>query len=112
MDAHGPRRLPALRPVHPGREPRLGVFLLSVLLVSPPLPWAPTPPGAVGHYLFINLYVIEMVALFVLASLPTGQWFGLDALVHYVFGPRRRAVPAAAPAKSAPGRSTSASVRR
>jgi uncharacterized membrane protein YphA (DoxX/SURF4 family) len=78
----------------------LGLFLLSVLLISPPLPWAPSPPGAVGHYLFINLYAIEMVALFLLASVPTGQWFGLDALVDYIFGARRRplaALPAPAP---------------
>jgi uncharacterized membrane protein YphA (DoxX/SURF4 family) len=76
----------------------LALFLLSVLLVSPALPWAPTPPGAVGHYLYVNLYVIEMIALFLLASVPTGQWFGLDALLHYFFGPRRRVVPAAGPA--------------
>lgn len=76
----------------------LALFLLSVLLVSPALPWAPTPPGAVGHYLYVNLYVIEMIALLVLASVPTGQWFGLDALLHYVFGPRQPLPPKVAPA--------------
>jgi uncharacterized membrane protein YphA (DoxX/SURF4 family) len=76
----------------------LGLFLLSVLLVSPALPWAPTPPGAIGHYLYVNLYVIEMIALFLLASVPTGQWFGLDALLHYFFGPRHPLPPKVAPA--------------
>jgi uncharacterized membrane protein YphA (DoxX/SURF4 family) len=75
----------------------LALFLLSVLLVSPAVPWAPTPPGAVGHYLYVNLYVIEMIALFLLASVPTGQWFGLDAVLHYVFGRRRPLPPKVAP---------------
>jgi len=81
----------------------LGLFLLSVLLVSPALPWAPSPPGAVGHYLYVNLYAIEMIALFLLATLPTGQWFGLDSLLHYFVGPRRR-VAVAAGHPAAPGR--------
>ncbi len=77
----------------------LAFFLLCVTLVSPALPYAPTPPGAIGHYLYVNLYVIEMVALLLLATVPTGRWFGLDALLHYLnpFRPRPLA-PAYEPA--------------
>ena len=34
-----------------------------------------------GNYLFVNKNVIEMLALFVLASTRSGRWFGLDALL-------------------------------
>jgi uncharacterized membrane protein YphA (DoxX/SURF4 family) len=68
----------------------LALFLVLVTLVAPALPYAPTPPGAIGYYLYVNLYVIEMVALLVLATVPTGRWFGLDALVSHVNPFRRR----------------------
>jgi uncharacterized membrane protein YphA (DoxX/SURF4 family) len=68
----------------------LALFLLGVTLVAPAVPFAPAAPGAVGHYLYINLYTIEMVALLALAAMPTGQWFGLDALIAAV---RRRPHP-------------------
>lgn len=58
----------------------LALFLLSITLIAPALPFAPSPPGAVGHYLYVNLYTIEMVALLALACMPTGRWFGIDAL--------------------------------
>ncbi|HEX4589505.1 MAG TPA: hypothetical protein VH120_06230, partial [Gemmataceae bacterium] len=61
----------------------LAMFLLSVTLIAPALPYTPTPPGAIGFYLFVNLYVIEMIALLALASMPTGRWFGVDALISY-----------------------------
>jgi uncharacterized membrane protein YphA (DoxX/SURF4 family) len=71
----------------------LAVFLLLVTLVAPALPYAPTPPGAIGFYLYVNLYVIEMIALLLLATVPTGRWFGLDALVYYLNPFRRRPPP-------------------
>lgn len=58
----------------------LAAFLLHVTLVAPAIPGAPIPPAA-GHYLYINLYTIEMIALLALAALPTGRWFGMDALL-------------------------------
>jgi uncharacterized membrane protein YphA (DoxX/SURF4 family) len=61
----------------------LAMFLLAVTLIAPALPYAPAPPGTIGFYLFVNLYVIEMLALLALAAMPTGRWFGLDALVYY-----------------------------
>ncbi|MBX7104543.1 MAG: DoxX family membrane protein [Gemmataceae bacterium] len=67
----------------------LALFLVSITLIAPAVPFAPTPPGAIGHYLYVNLYTIEMVALFALACIPTGRWFGLDALLA---GGRSRSV--------------------
>jgi uncharacterized membrane protein YphA (DoxX/SURF4 family) len=72
----------------------LALFLLAVTLIAPALPWAPTPPGAIGHYVYINLYTIEMIALLVLTSIPTGKWFGVDALIAALRGGRRPAAPA------------------
>jgi uncharacterized membrane protein YphA (DoxX/SURF4 family) len=57
-------------------------FLVMTLLTHPPLPWYPEPPNAEGHYIFISKNVIEMLALFMLACIPTGRWFGIDALLH------------------------------
>lgn len=59
-----------------------GLFLLSVYLVVPALPWInlPTP----GTYRYVNETIIEMLALFVLASIPTGRWLGLDAFIHAI----------------------------
>ncbi|HEX4592591.1 MAG TPA: DoxX family protein, partial [Gemmataceae bacterium] len=71
----------------------LAMFLLSVTLVAPALPYSPTPPGAIGFYLYVNLYVIEMLALLALACMPTGRWFGVDALLHYLTHGRRRVRP-------------------
>jgi uncharacterized membrane protein YphA (DoxX/SURF4 family) len=59
-----------------------GLFLLMTLLTVPPLPWLPTPPNVEGHSFFVNKNMIEMLALFALAFIPTGRWFGLDGLVH------------------------------
>jgi uncharacterized membrane protein YphA (DoxX/SURF4 family) len=74
----------------------LALFLLGVNLVAPALPYAPTPPGAVGFYIFVNLYVIELIALLALASMPTGRWFGIDALLYAIFHGPRRVRPAVA----------------
>ena len=59
-----------------------GLFLLLTVLTTPALPWYPEPPNAEGHYFIITKNVIEMLALFMLACIPSGRWFGLDALVH------------------------------
>jgi uncharacterized membrane protein YphA (DoxX/SURF4 family) len=59
-------------------------FLLMTLLTHPPLPWLPDPPNAEGHYVFVSKNVIEMLALLMLACIPTGRWFGLDAILHAI----------------------------
>ena len=70
-------------------------------LAVPALPWLPTGPPGEGNYLFVNKNVIEMLALFALAGIPTGRWFGVDALVVLGLEGRRGGtkVPAPAPAK-------------
>jgi uncharacterized membrane protein YphA (DoxX/SURF4 family) len=65
-------------------------FLLLTVLTQPSLPWIPAPPNSEGNYLVINKNVIEMVALLVLMTTRSGQWFGLDAIVSWMFGRRRR----------------------
>ena len=66
------------------------IFLLLTILTYPSLPWLPVPPNSEGNYLFISKNVIEMLALLMLACIPSGRWFGLDALVHAIFGRQHR----------------------
>lgn len=72
-------------------------FLLMTYLAVPAFPWLPAPPAAEGNYLFVNKNVIEMLALAALMFLPTGRWFGVDALLGFfgrlLFG--RRTEPSA-----------------
>jgi uncharacterized membrane protein YphA (DoxX/SURF4 family) len=65
------------------------VFLLLTVLTQPSLPWIPAPPNSEGNYLVVNKNVIEMVALLALMTTRSGQWFGLDAIVSWMFGRRR-----------------------
>jgi uncharacterized membrane protein YphA (DoxX/SURF4 family) len=61
-------------------------FLLLTCLAIPALPWLPAPMMSEGSYLFVNKNVIEMLALLVLASLPTGRWFGADGILYAIGG--------------------------
>jgi uncharacterized membrane protein YphA (DoxX/SURF4 family) len=61
-----------------------GIFLLMTILTAPSLPWLPAPPNSEGYYILISKNVIEMVALFMLACIPSGRWFGLDALIQVI----------------------------
>lgn len=65
------------------------LFLLMTYLATPALPWLPAvgPSESTSGYLFVNKNVVEMLALFALACLPTGRWFGADGLLYAVFGP-------------------------
>jgi uncharacterized membrane protein YphA (DoxX/SURF4 family) len=71
-------------------------FLVMEYLLNSPFPWLPVSPKAEGHYLFVNKNVIETLALLVLATLPTGRWFGLDAILSRIwpFRSRSKRVPA------------------
>ncbi len=60
-------------------------FLLMTYLAAPSWPWLPSVGPTEGNYLFVNKNLIEMLALCVLMSLPTGRWFGVDAILN-VFG--------------------------
>jgi uncharacterized membrane protein YphA (DoxX/SURF4 family) len=70
------------------------LFLAMFYLTQPPFPWVPTNPLAEGHYLFVNKNLIEMLALLVLATLPTGRWLGLDGLLQFLSPWRRRRLAA------------------
>ena len=59
-------------------------FLLMTYLAVPSLPWYPAPLASEGNYLVVNKNVVEMLALCVLATLPTGRWFGVDAVLHAI----------------------------
>ena len=55
------------------------VMLTTFYLAMPPWPGVPEAPGPEHSYI-VNKNFIEIVALLVIAALPTGQWFGLDRL--------------------------------
>ncbi len=76
-------------------------FLTNIYLSSPPWPGLPEAPGP-GHYRYVNLPMIEMLACLVLASTPNGLWIGLDALLFGWIGRGRRARLAAEAAAETP----------
>jgi uncharacterized membrane protein YphA (DoxX/SURF4 family) len=57
------------------------VFLLLFYLAMMPLPGVPDNPRLEGHYVFVNKNLIEMLALLVLSTVPSGRWVGLDGLL-------------------------------
>lgn len=59
-------------------------LMVLFYLPMPPWPGVPEAPGP-EHSLFVNKNLIEALALLAIASLPTGKWLGLDALVAKLF---------------------------
>jgi uncharacterized membrane protein YphA (DoxX/SURF4 family) len=59
----------------------LGGFALLMLfyLAVPPWPGVPEIPGPEHNYI-VNKVLVEAFACLALAALPTGQWFGVDAI--------------------------------
>ena len=57
-----------------------GLMVFGFYLAWPPWPGVPEAPGP-DHALVVNKNLIEVAALFALAALPTGRWFGVDALL-------------------------------
>lgn len=65
-----------------------GAGLLTMFYLAAP-PWPGTPPEVgIEHNFIVNKVLIEVLALLAFASLPTGRWFGVDALFVALF--RRR----------------------
>lgn len=60
-------------------------FLLVFYLAMPPWPGLPAAPIAEGSYMIVNKNLVELVACLVLATVPTGKWLGLDAVVTKLF---------------------------
>lgn len=57
-----------------------GAGLLTLFYLAAP-PWPGTPPEyGVEHNYIVNKVLIEAAALLALAALPSGRWFGVDAL--------------------------------
>jgi len=77
------------------------LYLLMFYLAMPALPGWPASPRAEGHYLFINKNIIEMLALFALATLRTGRWAGLDGILGACCGKRTVAVSEETPVGTA-----------
>ena len=64
------------------------VMIFMFYLPIPPWPGVPQPPGP-EHSFIVNKNLIESLALLAIAALPTGRWFGVDALITRMFGRRR-----------------------
>ncbi len=59
---------------------------------NPPTPLGSGLPGDPGHYLFVNKELIECLAALVLATIPSGRWLGLDALIRGLITRRLTAI--------------------
>ncbi len=66
-----------------------GAGLLTMFyLAIPPWPGTPPEPGPEHNYI-VNKVLVEMTACLALAALPTGRWFGVDALLGLLFFRKR-----------------------
>ncbi len=67
-----------------------GAFLITQFyLAYPPFPGYPQPPGP-EHSLIVNKNFIEIMILLAMVFLPTGRWFGLDALFSDWFSGKKK----------------------
>lgn len=64
------------------------LLLLMFYLAAPPFPGMPETPKTEIYEIVVNKVLIEILALAVLATLPTGRWAGLDGMVAW-FTPRK-----------------------
>jgi uncharacterized membrane protein YphA (DoxX/SURF4 family) len=71
-------------------------LLLSFYLAVPPWPGVEELIETAGpeHSFIVNKNLIEVIALLAIASLPTGQWFGLDRLLRGLVPGKRSSRPA------------------
>ncbi|MCA8986607.1 MAG: hypothetical protein KDA78_03145 [Planctomycetaceae bacterium] len=62
-----------------------GAFLLfNFYMAYPPFPGYPEPPG-VEHAIIVNKVFIEVLMLLTFVFLPSGRWFGIDAIFARIF---------------------------
>jgi len=62
-----------------------GAALLSLFYMAmPPWPGVQEIPS-IEHNLIVNKVLIEMIALLAVAAMPSGKWFGVDAIVSSLF---------------------------
>ena len=57
-------------------------FLALIYLANPAPPLGTGNPADPGHYMYVNKELVECMAALVLATIPTGRWLGLDALIR------------------------------
>jgi uncharacterized membrane protein YphA (DoxX/SURF4 family) len=57
-------------------------FVALFYACNPAPPLGAGLPGDPGHYLYVNKELIEFLSGLVLATVPTGRWLGVDALIH------------------------------
>jgi uncharacterized membrane protein YphA (DoxX/SURF4 family) len=61
------------------------LFLLQIVLAQPALPGLyPPPHPSAGNAWIVNKEFIEMMALFALATMRSGQWGGLDFFIRHL----------------------------
>lgn len=69
----------------------LGGFGLLMMFYLAIPPWPGTPPEVgIEHNFIVNKVLVEAIACLALVTLPTGRWFGVDALGAALF--RRKTV--------------------
>ncbi len=59
-------------------------MVFGFYMAMPPWPGVPEAPGP-EHSFIVNKNLIEVLALLALACMPSGQWFGLDAIAGRIF---------------------------
>ncbi len=64
-------------------------LLMLFYLAMPPWPGVQEIPS-IEHNLFVNKVFVEMVALLAIAALPSGKWFGLDAVISALINSVRK----------------------
>lgn len=66
-----------------------GAGLLMMFYLAMP-PWPGTPPEVgIEHNFIVNKVLIESLVLLAFAALPSGRWFGVDAIFGAVFGRKK-----------------------
>lgn len=66
-----------------------GAGLLMMFYLAAP-PWPGTPPEVgVEHNFIVNKVLVEALMLLAFAALPSGRWFGIDAIFAALFMRRR-----------------------
>ena len=66
------------------------VLLFMFYMAMPPWPGVQEIPS-IEHNLIVNKVLVEMIALLAIATLPSGKWFGIDAIVSVLIHRRKKA---------------------
>ena len=90
MGADAGRAVPDPWPVHAAGEPRGHRVRPVVLLCNPPLVGYFYSIPTEGSYLIVNKNLVELCALAVIFATGSGQFAGLDRIMHGLFARRPR----------------------